>query len=211
VDLQQDSLEAVLPSLDLDFVQLASAHIHLGHRPLLNLTDRLVVGQCIKVIEDHTDLEQQERRAYVGFQIPGFPKEKIADTTFVVLDMLGITIESFLKIHGLLGDEARPRQVKNSEPDMSDLEQVICHEASRVLMHELLHVPKPLLAGVSYEEHDQHRESEETFVDRKLAEIGDGGVPPRLVDVRLLRRFDMPTMAITLQAIQNHRIAPASE
>ncbi|MGC1177003.1 MAG: hypothetical protein WA843_02935 [Candidatus Saccharimonadales bacterium] len=207
VDLRPAKLEAVLPALDLDFDGLSSTHIHLGHQELLSRSERMTHGQCLKVFLGPSGVEEGEeekaRAKYVDYLIPGFPEEKISGTTFVTLDLLSITIETFLREHGLV--ESDPPAAKKSEPDMFDLEQAICHNASKILMHELLHVPKPMKAGISADEHDPHRENEESFVESKLAEIGEEGVPTRLVSVRLAHGFTMESLAIALQAIQDHR------
>lgn len=205
VDLRPAKLEAVLPVLDLDFNDLSSTHIHLGHKALMSLTERTTLGQCLKVFPDSSEERRREVRAqYVDYLIPGFPKEKIPTTTLVAIDLPGITIETFLRAHGLT-ENARPIPTRDLEPDMFDLEQAICHQASKVLLHELLHIPKPAKTGVTKEEHDTHRENEEAFIESRLAEIGEEGVPTRLVNVRLARRFTMESLATALQTIQDYR------
>jgi|SRR5580700_652488 hypothetical protein len=209
VDLRPAKLEAVLPTLDLDFNDLSSTHIHLGHKALLSLSGRMTQGQCIKVFLSPSEKEEQVRAEYVDYLMPGFPKEKIPNTTFVAIDLPGITIETFLRAHGLIEGPPIPRSSKNSEPDMFDLEQAICHSASKVLIHELLHVPKPMKADIPEDEHDTHRENEETFIESRLSEIGEEGVPTRLVNVRLSRSFTMASLSTALQTIQDYRKQPS--
>lgn len=202
VGIQMDKLAGILPSLDLDATDLSDTHIHLAHRAPYSLSDRRpTIGQCVKVLHDPTDKEQEQRAAYIDYLVPGIPREKIDDTTFVAVDLPGITIENFIRINGLRKGDVRPAQ----EPRMIDLESAICRQASKVLMHELLHVPRSMPVDASEEEHSQHRDAEESFVDERLAELGERGIPSRLINIRLPQRFNMGDMANILQTIQNHR------
>jgi hypothetical protein len=204
VDIRPTQLEAVLPALDLDFSDLSSAHIHVGNKALLSTSNWITLGQCLKVSPDPSERMEEVRAQYVDYLMPGFPKEKIPDTTFIAIDLPGITMETFLRTHGLT-ENGPPISNRGSEPDMFDLEQAICHQASKVLMHELLHVPKPAKTDGTKEEHDAYRENEESFIKSRLAVIGEQGLPTRLVNVRLARRLTMEGLLTTLESIQDYR------
>jgi len=206
VNVRQDELEAILPALDIEPAQLSSTHIHLAHQEMLGgPADRLVAGQCIKILNHPVGREQEARSAYLQYLVPGLSEEKIPETTVVAVDMAGIPIAEFLRIHGLAPGEPKPAP-NEPEPTMQDLENAICREASRVLMHELLHVPIRMSSFESPEAENRHKEKEEDFIDAALEAIDAEGMPPRLVDVQVSQRLpDMGAMAMMLQSIQNHR------
>jgi hypothetical protein len=199
-----DTLTGILPTLDIDAEDLSDTHIHLAHRAPYSASDRRPnIGQCVKTFPNPTEEAQDLRAAYIDYLVPGIPREKVDVTTFVAVDLPGISIENFLRINGLRRGDVRPAR----EPSMDELESAICRRASEVLIHELLHVPRPVLVTTSEEEYERHQEGEEDFVQEKLTELGDHRLPSRLVDVRLKPKFTMGDMANMLQAIQNHRRA----
>ena len=205
VGVNVDCLEEVMPSLDLTPERLNSTHIHLGHRALFGATERVINGQCLKILpEGATQAEQNERANYLEYLIPGIDREEVDGTTFVLLDLPGIAMVEHFRVRNTQ-QKASNALFLAKAPDVLDIERSLCSQASRTLIHELLHVPIEFKHPLAQDENAEVHDSEEAYISAKLMEIGEEGVPRRLVNLMFRREFDVQTLYLVLAQIADYR------